>query len=33
MSSIEELAKLMSQDGIIAKPFDARKGVDTRFVK
>jgi len=33
MSSIEELAKLMSQDGIIPKPFDAREGIDTRFAK
>jgi NitT/TauT family transport system substrate-binding protein len=33
MSSIEELARLMSQDGIIQKPFDAQKGVDTRFTK
>jgi NitT/TauT family transport system substrate-binding protein len=33
MSSIEELARLMSQDGIIAKPFDAQQGIDARFTK
>lgn len=33
MSSIEELARLMSQDGIIPKPFDAQQGVDARFTK
>jgi NitT/TauT family transport system substrate-binding protein len=33
MSSIDELARLMSQDGIISKPFDAQQGVDDRFTK
>lgn len=33
LSSVAELARLMSQDGIIPRPFDAQQGIDARFTK
>jgi NitT/TauT family transport system substrate-binding protein len=33
MSSIQELAKLMLQDGIISRPFNAQDGVDEQFTR